>query len=173
MVDWYMPWFMIWRQKMGSSKDHFCNLQVIVTQRLQIFLWISSQNKNDFENILGYYSRGQVLSIHAKNQTSKISCYCPFNGILLESFYWREKHNDNFLLLCRPFSRRDSYWRLYGLWNILWIFMLHLAKERKGKQPHTFMGKSQYPGQLVIVSFDPSALQRILQVLVTDENILG
>ena len=34
-----------------------------------------------FENILGYCSRAQVLSIHAKNQSSKNSCYSPFNVV--------------------------------------------------------------------------------------------
>ena len=36
------------------------------------------ENKNIFENILGYCSGAQVLSIHVKNQSSKISCYSPF-----------------------------------------------------------------------------------------------
>ena len=37
------------------------------------------ENKNIFENLLGYCSRAQVLSVHEKNQSSKISCYSPFN----------------------------------------------------------------------------------------------
>jgi len=36
------------------------------------------KNENIFENILGGYSRAYVLLIHEKNQSSKISCYCPF-----------------------------------------------------------------------------------------------
>jgi len=74
MVDWYMPWFTIERQKKdGVSKDHFCNLPLPGCQFFREYLHVN-------ENILGYYSRGQVLSIHAKNQTQKISCYCPFKS---------------------------------------------------------------------------------------------
>jgi len=38
------------------------------------------ENENIFENILGYCSRAQVLSIYAKNQSSKISCCSPFKS---------------------------------------------------------------------------------------------
>jgi len=34
--------------------------------------------------ILGYYSRAQVLLIYAKNQSSKISCYSPFKNKLVQ-----------------------------------------------------------------------------------------
>jgi hypothetical protein len=36
--------------------------------------------ETEFENILGQESGGQVVSIHEKNQRSKISCYCPFKA---------------------------------------------------------------------------------------------
>ena len=39
-----------------------------------------NENTGIFENILGYCSRAQVLSIYAKNQSSKISSYSPFNA---------------------------------------------------------------------------------------------
>ena len=83
-----MPWFMIWRQKLGSSKDHFWNLRVSLPRGCQYFL----EYLLEFKNILGDYSRGQALSIHAKNQTSKISCYSPFNSlfcaVLLTLLLW-------------------------------------------------------------------------------------
>ncbi len=40
------------------------------------------ENQNIFEDILGCESRKQVLWIHEKNQTSKISCYCPFKAFI-------------------------------------------------------------------------------------------
>ena len=48
----------------------------ITTKKKQLF----------FENFSGDYSRAYVQLIHEKNQSSKISCYCPFNN----SMY---KHN--------------------------------------------------------------------------------
>ena len=65
-----MPWFMILRQKMmGLSKDHFCNLRVSIPGGWKYFREYLCESKNIFKNIVGYYSRGQVISIHAKNQT--------------------------------------------------------------------------------------------------------
>ena len=61
-------------KKMGSSKDHF----LAIPGSQKYFREYLRKNKNIFENILGYCSRAQVLSIHAKNQSSKISCYSPF-----------------------------------------------------------------------------------------------
>ena len=40
------------------------------------------EKENILENILGYCSRAQVLSIYAKNQSSKISCYSPFKRLV-------------------------------------------------------------------------------------------
>ena len=57
---------------MGSSKAHFCNLQV----RLQIFSWLSLRKRKIFSNILGFYSRAQVhYWFVQKNRHKKISCY--------------------------------------------------------------------------------------------------
>ncbi len=39
---------------------------------------ISSKFETEFENILGYGSVFQVGSFDEKNQSQKISCYCPF-----------------------------------------------------------------------------------------------
>jgi len=60
---------------MGSSKDHFLDFQVLLPGSQKYFREYLCEN----ENILGYCSRAQVLSIYAKNQSSKISCCSPFN----------------------------------------------------------------------------------------------
>jgi hypothetical protein len=39
----------------------------------------SAKLKTKFKNILGYELGAQVGSIDEKNQSSKISCNCPFN----------------------------------------------------------------------------------------------
>ena len=44
-----------------------------------IFVNISEKTQY-FENILGYESKGQVLLIIEKNQSAKISCFCPLKG---------------------------------------------------------------------------------------------
>ena len=64
---------------MGSSKDHFLDFRVLLPGSQKYFREYLCENENIFENILGYWSRAQVLSIYAKNQSSKISCYSPFN----------------------------------------------------------------------------------------------
>ena len=63
---------------MGSSKDHFLDFRVLLPGSQKYFREYLRENENIFENILGYCSRVQVLSIYAKNQSSKISCYSPF-----------------------------------------------------------------------------------------------
>ena len=70
---------------MGSSKDHFLDFRVLLPGSQQYFREYLCENENIFENILGYCSRAQVLSIHAKNQSSKISCYSPFYAISTSS----------------------------------------------------------------------------------------
>ena len=55
MVDMYMPWLMISRQKnMGSSKDHFCNFRVSLPLSLKYFREYLRENEIFFKNILGY-----------------------------------------------------------------------------------------------------------------------
>ena len=66
---------------MGSSKDHFLDFRVLLPGSQKYFREYLCENKNIFKNILGYCSRAQVLSIHAKNQSSKISCHSPFKLI--------------------------------------------------------------------------------------------
>ena len=63
---------------MGPTKDHFCYFRVSLPRSQKYFREYLRENKNIFKNILGYCSRAQVLSIHAKKQSSKISCYSPF-----------------------------------------------------------------------------------------------
>ena len=63
---------------MGSSKDHFIDFRVLLPGSQKYFREYLCENENIFKNILGYCSRAQELSINAKNQTSKISCYSPF-----------------------------------------------------------------------------------------------
>ncbi len=63
---------------MGSSKDHSLDFRVLLHRSQKYFCEYLCENKNIFENILGYCSRAQVLSIYAKNQSSKITCYSPF-----------------------------------------------------------------------------------------------
>ena len=83
MVDRYMAWFMISRQnKWGNQKTIFCFPGYCYPEDKNIFMNISAKTKIFFKNILGYCSRAQVLSIHAKKQSSKISCYSPFNSVL-------------------------------------------------------------------------------------------
>ena len=73
-----MPWFMTCsKKKMGSSKDHFATSGYCYLEVANIFMNLFHENKNIFKNILGYYSRGQVIFIHGKTHTSKISCCCP------------------------------------------------------------------------------------------------
>ena len=67
---------------MGSSKDHFLDFRVLLPGSQKYFREYLSEN----ENILGYCSRAQVLSIYAKNQSSKISCYSPFKDTVLQDF---------------------------------------------------------------------------------------
>ena len=53
------------------------NLQILLPgnrYKKNLLSWISPWK----QNILGVYSRAYVLFFHEKNQTSKISCYCPF-----------------------------------------------------------------------------------------------
>ena len=63
---------------MGSSKDHFLDFRVLLPGSQKYFREYLRENENIFENNLGYCSRAQVLSVYAKNQSSKISCYSPF-----------------------------------------------------------------------------------------------
>ena len=73
LISTYMPWLMIGsKKKMGSSKDNFLDFRVLLPGS-KIFLWISPRNQKYFRILL------KVLLIHAKNQTSKISCNSPFN----------------------------------------------------------------------------------------------
>ena len=60
---------------MGSSKDHFLDFMVLLPKSQKYFREYLCANENIFDNILGHCSRAQVLSICAKNQSSKISCY--------------------------------------------------------------------------------------------------
>ena len=55
-------------KKMGSSKDPFLDFRVLLPGSQKYFREYLCEN----ENILGYCSRAQVLSIYAKNQSSKI-----------------------------------------------------------------------------------------------------
>ena len=60
------------------------------------------KNENIFENILGYCSRAQVLSIHAEYQSSIISFFSPFKG-----------------------TEAWDFWPLFFSWiNSPWIHML-------------------------------------------------
>ena len=59
--------------------DHFLDFRVLLPGSQKYFREYLCENENIFENILGYCSRAQVLSIYAKLQSSKISCYSPFN----------------------------------------------------------------------------------------------
>ena len=52
---------------MRPSKDHLCNLQVSLPGGCKYF----REYLHEKENILGYYSRGQVLSMHVKKQDIK------------------------------------------------------------------------------------------------------
>ena len=63
--------------------DHFLDFQVSWPGSQNFFREYLRENKNIFENILGYCSRAQVLSIHAKDQSPKISCYSPFKPKLV------------------------------------------------------------------------------------------
>ena len=65
---------------MGSSKDHFCNLRVLLPG-CKYFREYLRENKNIFENILGHYSCGQVLSIHAKTRHKKSHASVPVKGL--------------------------------------------------------------------------------------------
>ena len=53
MVDCYMPWLMIWRQKNRVIWGSFLRLPGIVTRKLQIFLWISPRKLKYFLKYLG------------------------------------------------------------------------------------------------------------------------
>jgi len=63
---------------MGSSKDHFLDYRVLLPGSQKYLHEYLVENENIFKNILGYCSRAQEMSIYAKNQSSKISCYSPF-----------------------------------------------------------------------------------------------
>ena len=73
---------------MGSSKDHFLGFRVLLPGIQKYFREYLCEN----ENILGYCSRAQVLSIYAKNQSSKISCYSPFNLPQFPAFHVYSVH---------------------------------------------------------------------------------
>ena len=64
MVYWYMPWFMILRQKeMGSSKNLTCNLRVSLFGGCKYLCEYLRENETIFENILGCCSGAYVGSI--------------------------------------------------------------------------------------------------------------
>jgi len=58
------------------SKDHFCNLRVLLHGGCTYFHEYLRKN----ENILGYYFMGQVLLIHAKTKHQKSHATVPFNS---------------------------------------------------------------------------------------------
>jgi len=58
-----------------------CNLWVRypeITTKKNLFCEYLCENKIFFKNIFGGYSSFYVLLIYVKNQSLKISCYCPF-----------------------------------------------------------------------------------------------
>jgi len=64
---------------MGSSKDHFLDFRVLLPGSPKYFReYLCEHEEKKFKNILGYCFRAQVLSIFAKKQSSKISCYSYF-----------------------------------------------------------------------------------------------
>jgi len=80
-------WFEVLK-KMGSSKDHFLDFRVFLPGSQKYFREYLCENKNIFKTILGYCSRVQVMSIYAKNQSSKISWYSPFKRTFLWKIKW-------------------------------------------------------------------------------------
>ena len=52
--------FRVMFKKMGSSKDHFLDFRVLLPGSQKYFREYLCENKNIFENILGYCSRAQV-----------------------------------------------------------------------------------------------------------------
>ena len=64
---------------MGSSKDHFLDFRVLLPGSQKYFREYLCENENIFENILGYCSRAQVLSIYAKNRVQKSHATVPLS----------------------------------------------------------------------------------------------
>ena len=62
---------------MGSSKDHFLDFRVLLDGSQKYFREYLSENDKIFENILGYCSRAQVLSIYAKTRVQKFHATVP------------------------------------------------------------------------------------------------
>ena len=82
------------------------------------------KNEKIFENILGGYSRAYVLMIHEKNQSSKISCYCPFNLCVLL-----------FMVDMSRIKTQTSFWFWLYLYN---FFLLTFTIDSQ----HTFKQKT-------------------------------
>ena len=96
-----MPWFMIWSyKKMGSSKDHFLDFRVSWPGSQKYFCEYLCEN----ENILGYCSRAQVLSIHAERQSSKISCCRPFKTLTGETWSYIKSPDRNCVVFVRAYK---------------------------------------------------------------------
>ena len=59
MVDWYMSWFMVLKEKkIGSSKNHFCNLRVLLPGNQKYIHEYLRESEIIFKNILGVLHRG-------------------------------------------------------------------------------------------------------------------
>ena len=65
------------KKKLVSSKDHIFTFRVYGPESKTEF----AKNR---ETVLGCESGAKVLLIHEKNQSLKISCYCPFKAAQIE-----------------------------------------------------------------------------------------
>ena len=65
---------------MGSSKDHFLDFRVSLPGSQKYFHEYLRENENIFVNILGYWSRAKVVSIHAKTRVQKSHATVPLKG---------------------------------------------------------------------------------------------